>query len=81
MTRVVHIGAQPVCVDALLFTRDLMFVHALHEDGAIRLVPLRMLTDFVDLEIRDTAANAQIRDCSRGLRRETCGEGCRRDAS
>ncbi|MDO5511644.1 hypothetical protein [Corynebacterium sp.] len=67
VTKVVHrIDALPGDVDGFPFTEDLMFVYALRENDAIRLLPLRQLTELVDLEVLDAAANATIEAYSRG---------------
>ncbi len=57
----------PDFLDGFPFTDDLVFTYVLRENETNQMVPLSHLTEFVDLEILDAAANAKIKAYSRGL--------------
>lgn len=68
VTKIIHrVDSLPEFLDGIPFTDDLMFVYVLRENETNRMVPLARLTELVDLEILDAAANAKIKAYSRGL--------------
>ncbi|MDO5669410.1 MAG: hypothetical protein Q4G50_05355 [Corynebacterium sp.] len=68
VTKVVHrIDTLPDFLDGFPFTDDLVFTYVLRENETNQMVPLSHLTEIVDLEILDAAANAKIKAYSRGL--------------
>ncbi|GAB3699287.1 hypothetical protein GCM10027595_13680 [Corynebacterium nasicanis] len=68
VTKVVHHrDALPDFCEGFPVAEELIFVYALRVDEILQVMPLSLLTDLVDLEVLDAAANAKIKAYSRGL--------------